>query len=1097
MIKKTTTLLFLLIGLTGISQNAANFSVSEEGTTYNLQITEIFSGQEGEDLTADWFEIRNTGTAAWVSGVDPDLYYDDESADGTAADILQGITDIQVDEYVVVLVTDNTAGEITQFTDVWGPVVNLTGIEIGFTDGAGLGAGGDAVTLWAGDPTTTPPVATESYPDTSTNDGQSYDAGLLQFSTVGNMSNAVQTIAQGGAAGDVPNIASPGNVPLTATFSVTEVFPGQAGTDLTADWFEIKNIGQATWVSGVDPDLYYDDDSADGSVADIIQGITAIQPGAYAIVLVTDNTGGEIATFTNVWGDVVDLANVEIGYTDGSGLGGGGDSVTLWMGDPTTTVPVAIGTYPDTAANDGESYDVTLEAFSIIGNENSAVATTALGGDGNNVPNIGSPGNVISNQNIQVSFDGAFTSVLENESEITIALTLSDIPDTEGSVNVALKEGGTAVEGEDFTFATTVTVTFPAGGPISQEITIAINNNTEDESDRFFVLQLENATSIEIGENNMFAAYILDDDTVVPAEDSSVLDMNYLTSYTVDENGTAEIVAYDPESQQLFVTNADKVEVLDFSDPSNITSLATVPLPPGTSGVQSIAVRNGIVAAAVAADPATENGFVVFSDVAGITQVIVEVGSLPDMLTFSPDGTLVLVANEGQPSDDYLVDPEGSISIIDVRGGLNTISQAGVITLNFNAFNTQEATLLASGVRLFGPGASVSQDLEPEYIAVSADSQTAYVSLQENNAYAIIDIPAAEITQIIPFGLKDHSLVENSLDVSDETDFVFNATWPIKGMYMPDAISFYTVNEIDYIVTANEGDAREYGALVEERKITDGDYLLDPTIFSAIDVLELDSNLSQIAVTNASGDTDGDGDFDEIHVFGGRSFSIFEAATGTLIYDSGNDFEVITANHPTYGAIFNASNSNNSYKNRSDNKGPEPEGVLVQEINGAHYAFILLERIGGVMVYNISDPANPVFLQYLNNRDVVAGGVEAGDLGPEGLVYVPFTDSPTDTGLIVVANEVSGTVSIYALDNDVLLGAEDFDITENKNFSIYPNPTSGTVFLSKPGDYTIYDLTGRLIQQYVSTATFNIKGFTSGVYLVSNGDGVAKRLIIK
>ncbi len=1095
--KKTTSLLLLIIGIAGISQNKLNPSISEEGTTYDLQITEIFSGQEGDDLTADWFEIMNDGTDPWVSGIDPDLFYDDESADGSTADLIQGITDIQPGEFVIVLVTDNTANEVTTFTDVWSAVVNLSGVKIGFTDGAGLGAGGDAVNIWAGDPTTTAPVDTESYPDTAANDGQSYDNSLLEFSTVGNVSNAVETIAQGGAAGDVPNIASPGNVPSMADLIITEVFAGQAGTDLTEDWFEIKNNGQIAWVSGVDPDLFYDDDSADGTTADLIQGITDIQPGEYVVVLVTDNTGNEVTTFTDVWGAVVDLTNVKVGFTDGSGLGGGGDSVTLWMGDPTTTMPISMGTYPDTAANDGESYDVELGTFSMVGNANGAVATIALGGDGSNVPNIGSPGNKIPNENIEVEFNGSFASISEDGTEVILTVAISDTPTTEGTVDVSLIAGGTAVEGADFTFSATETLTFPAGSSTSQEVTIPIINNTDDTSDVFFVVKLENASTLLIGNNDTFSTYILDDDTVVPAGDTSVLDMNYLTSYTVDADGTAEIVAYDPETQQLFVTNGDKVEVLDFTDPSNIINLATVTVPPGTSGVQSIAVKNGLVAAAVAADPATNNGFVVFTDALGTSQTIVEVGSLPDMVTFSPDGNFVLVANEAQPSDDYSIDPEGSVSIIDVSGGLASITQASVNTLNFNAFDAQQAALIAAGVRIFGPGATVSQDLEPEYIAVSADSQMAYVTLQENNAYAIIDIANAEITEIIPFGLKDHSLARNSLDVSDETDFIFDASWPIKGMYMPDAVSFYSVNGTDYIVIANEGDAREYGGLEEERKIDDNDYILDPVVFSNIDILKLDSNLSQIAVTNASGDTDGDGDFDEIHVFGGRSFSIFEAATGTLMYDSGNDFEVITANDPTYGTIFNASNSNNNFKNRSDNKGPEPEGILVQEINGEQYAFILLERIGGVMLYNISDPATPVFLQYLNNRDTVPGGNEMGDLGPEGLIYVPFANSPTETGLIIVANEVSGTLSIYSLDNDILLGTEDFNIAGNTNFSMYPNPSSGNVFLSKPGDYTIYDVTGRTIQQFSNTASLNVQGYTAGIYFVSNEDGVAKRLIIK
>lgn len=1091
--KKITFLAVLFSITTAFSQQSKN-SIPKGG--FVLQISEIFSGQEGTDLTADWFEITNTGSTAWVSGVDEDLYYDDESADATTADLIQGITNIQPGAFVIVLVTDNTNNERTTFSDVWSSVVNLSGIEIGFTDGAGLGAGGDSVNIWLGDPTMSSPIDTASYPDTSANDGQSYDIYLAAFSAVGNTNNAVATIALGGTNGDVPNVASPGNVPLTANLVISEIFSGQEGTDLTEDWFEITNQGAVAWVSGVDPDLFYDDDSADGSTADLIQNISDIQPGEAVIVLVTDNLNNEVDEFDTIWSPVVDLTNVEVGFTDGSGLGAGGDAVTLWMGDPLTTSPIHSATYPDTALNDGQSFDSDLSEFSVVANANNAVATLALGGDLNNVPNIGSPGNVVPAANSEVEFEVSLISVSENATSATVVISISAPPISNASVDLALVPGGTAVEGVDFLFATNPTIQFQAGETNSQEIDIVILNDTEDNSDVFFVLQLQNAIGVDIVGNTMFTTYILDDDTVVPEADASELDMNYLGSYTVDSDGTAEIVAYDPASQRLFVTNANAVEVLDFSDPSNVTTIATAPLPAGTSGVQSVAVKNGIVAGAIAADPDTDNGFVILSDVDGNNSVLLEVGALPDMVTFSPDGNFVLTANEGQPNGDYTIDPEGTISIIDVSGGLGAITQANVTTLNFNAFDAQQASLVAAGVRIFGPGATVSQDLEPEYIAVSSDSQTAYVTLQENNAYAIVDISNLEITEIIPFGLKDHSLVRNSLDTSDETDFIFDATWPVKGVYMPDAISFYSVNGTDYIVTANEGDAREYNGFKEERKLGDADYILDPTIFPNASILELDTNLGDIGITNASGDTDNDGDYDEIHVFGGRSFSIFEAATGTLVYDSGNDFEIITANDPTYGAIFNASNENNNFKNRSDNKGPEPEGVLVQEINGQQYAFILLERIGGIMVYNVTNPTAPVFLQYLNNRDAVAGGTEMGDLGPEGLTYISYEDSPVATGLVVVANEVSGTLSFYSLDNDVL-GVNDIDFVANQNFTVFPNPAKDAVFLSKSGNYTLYDIAGRMVREVYNTNSIQISDISSGMYVITNAEGVSKRLIIK
>ncbi|MAY22949.1 MAG: hypothetical protein CMC74_09230 [Flavobacteriaceae bacterium] len=892
------------------------------------------------------------------------------------------------------------------------------------------------------------------------------------------------------------NIVFNGTALPTFSFTITEIFSGQEGTDLTEDWFEIENTGTTTWVSGVDPDLYYDDDSADPSAADVIQGLTDLAPGEHAIILITGNSG-DITTFTDVWSPVIDLTGVEIGYADGSGLGGGGDAVTLWVGDPTASAPVDNASYPDTAANDGQSYDVDLGEFSVVGNANGAVETFALGGDNNDVPNIGSPGNGPAVLQAQIAFDAAFASVSEDAGSITINVTPTLAPSVEGTVEVALIMGGTAVEGTHFTYSATETLTFPVGSATAQTVTIPILDNTTDDSDVFFVLELQNESNIEVGGEDLFSVYILDDDTVVPSGDASQLDISLVTSYLVDPNGTAEISAYDPATQRVFVTNGDKIEVLDFSDPSNVFPVATVNVSDfGAESVQSVAVANGMVAAALSVDPKTDNGLVVIADADGNNPTLLEVGALPDMLTFSPDGNLLVVANEGEPNADYSIDPEGSISVIDVSGGIGNISQANVTTLNFNAFDAQIATLRAAGVRIYGPGASVSQDLEPEYVAISDDSQTAYVSLQENNAYAIVDLVNLTITDIKSFGLKNHALPDNSLDVSDETDFVFNASWPIRGMYMPDAIAFYEVGGIPYLVTANEGDAREYDTFEEERKIDDNDYVLDPTVFQNIDILELESNLSEIAVTMASGDLDNDGDFDEIHVFGGRSFSIFNANTGLLVYDSGNDFEVITANDPTYGAIFNASNSSNDYKNRSDNKGPEPEGVLVKEINGEIYAFVLLERIGGMMVYNISDPNAPQFLSYENNRDATPGGTESGDLGPEGVFYVSPADSPTEKGLIVISNEVSATLSVYELGNDIL-SVQDFGLADTNSFAIYPNPANSRVYFSKPGNYTLYDITGRLITSKKEAVSLNITTLSEGVYVIVNENGASQKLIVE
>lgn len=891
------------------------------------------------------------------------------------------------------------------------------------------------------------------------------------------------------------NIIFEGN-PASYTLQVTEIFSGQAGADLTADWFEIQNTGTQDWVSGTDPDLYYDDDSADATTADLIQGISTIPAGGFAIVLIS-NTPADITQFIDVWGAVIDLTGVEVGYTDGAGLGGGGDAVNLWLDDPLLSSPFTTATYPDTAANDGQTYDVDLAAFSTVGNANNAVETIAQAGSTGTVPNIGSPGNGSAITQPQLNFETSFGSVLENESFITLSVVPSEAPTNNAQVTVILRNEGTAQQGVHFTYATVAVLNFSAGSTSAQQLNIPIIDNTQDGSDLYFVLELQNPVNIEIGPNNIFSAYILDNDNEVPIADETILNLNYFGSYLVEEDGTAEIAAFNPENKTVFVTNGDKLEILDFSDLSAISPIATINVTDfGGDGIQSVAFKNGLLALAVSVDPKTDNGFVVVTDGFGNTPVALEVGPLPDMLAFSPNGNLIVVANEGEPNDDYTIDPEGSISVIDVSGGLTNLSQANVTTLNFNAFDNQQASLQVAGVRIYGPGATVSEDLEPEYIAISDNSERAYVSLQENNAYAIVDLVNLEIVAVRSFGLKDHSLVSNSLDVSDATDFIFDATWPIYGMYMPDAIAFYEVNGVSYLVTANEGDAREYNTFEEEVNLGDAGYVLDPTVFGDTSILELENNLGAINITNASGDIDNDGDFDQIHVFGGRSFSIFNAETGALVYDSGNAFELITANDPVYGAIFNASNSNNNPKNRSDNKGPEPEGVIVQEINGAVYAFILLERIGGVMVYDITNPNNPFFVEYKNSRDATPGGDESGDLGPEGVFYVSPEDSPVEKGLLVISNEVSATLSIFTLENDIILSSNSVNNNLNQ-FVMFPNPANGIVLLNKIGNYQVFDLSGRLIFQLNNTTSFDVSAVPNGLYLVKNEEGLTQKLIVE
>ncbi len=482
------------------------------------------------------------------------------------------------------------------------------------------------------------------------------------------------------------------------------------------------------------------------------------------------------------------------------------------------------------------------------------------------------------------------------------------------------------------------------------------------------------------------------------------------------DEGAAEIVAH--ENNKLFVTNSgdNQIEILTVDAQANISHSSTIDLSPYGAGPNSVAVNNGVLAVAVESDPKQDNGKVVFFNTNDNSHIkTVTVGSLPDMLVFTPDGSKVLVANEGEPNDDYDNDPEGSISIIDISGG---VAQAAVTTADFTSFNSQETELKSKGVRIFGPNATVAQDLEPEYITVSTDSTTAWITLQENNAIARLDINSATISDIFSLGYQEHGAYNKGMDASDKDDKINIKRWPdLYGMYQPDSISSFAINGTTYLITANEGDARDYDGFAEEERVEDID--LDATAFPDADDLQKKENLGRLTITTTMGDTDNDGDYDKLYSFGSRSFSIWKEENSELVqvYDSGDMFEKITAS--VYPQHFNSNgDDNDSFESRSDNKGPEPEGVAHGEIEGRHYAFIGLERMGGIMVFDITEPEKAVFVQYINNRNfnVDADDPQAGDLSPEGVTFISASDSPSGKPLLAVANEVSGTVSLFTIE---------------------------------------------------------------------------------
>ncbi len=502
----------------------------------------------------------------------------------------------------------------------------------------------------------------------------------------------------------------------------------------------------------------------------------------------------------------------------------------------------------------------------------------------------------------------------------------------------------------------------------------------------------------------------------------------------VFDAGACEISAFDPATQRLFVVSAaaSSILILDLSNPASPSLISTINGAPYGASFNSVDVHNGIVAAAVEANPKQNPGSIVFFDTNGNFLNQVPAGALPDMITFTPDGRYVLTANEGEPNSAYTVDPEGSVTIVDLAGG---VMSPVVMTASFSSYIGQEAALRSQGIRIFGPNANTAQDFEPEYIAVSNNSQTAYVTLQENNAIAIIDIATATVTSVKALGFIDRRLTANSFDPSDRDNgsggpAIVMGTWPVYSMYNPDAIAAYEVGGQTFLVTANEGDVREYSGYTESLRAGSGSYVLDPVVFPNAATLKNNANLGRLNVTTSLGNTDSDSQFEAIYTFGGRSFSIWDE-NGNLVFDSGNQFETLLAG--LLPANFNSTNSaNQSFDTRSDDKGPEPEAVTVANVCDRWFAFIGCERIGGIFVYDVTNPHVPFFVDYINSRNfgVVVNGANPAtlqavvELGPEGIVFVDAADSPNGEPLVILSNEINGSVTVYSAFCDSYLPVE-------------------------------------------------------------------------
>ena len=553
------------------------------------------------------------------------------------------------------------------------------------------------------------------------------------------------------------------------------------------------------------------------------------------------------------------------------------------------------------------------------------------------------------------------------------------------------------------------------------------------------------------------------------------VELGYLGAYETGQfdESAAEITAVHGDTVYTVNAQAATVDIIDASDPKNPAKIGEIT---GTGVANSIAIReDGLGVIALEDEDKTKPGSLMFFDARTASATVlgtVSVGSLPDMVTITPDGAQALVANEGEPADDFSTDPEGSVGIVDLPAEVAAPTEADVRTADFREFEEGGSKTLPEGVRVFGPNPDgdlpVSRNLEPEYITVAGG--TAYATLQEATAIAVVDIAAGEVERIMPLGYKDHGQSGNGLDPSDrdpkDAPTVNIGTYPgLKGAYTPDTISTFSVGGTDYLVTANEGDSREWGDFVDAARVKDlGEDGLAPVCETSPLADSLgDDELGRLNVITDLGLSDDGSCYEELYSFGARSFSIW-TTDGKLVADSGDEFEQLTAKaNPDF---FNSNHSESNLEGRNDDKGPEPEALTIGQVGETTYAFVGFERVGGIAVYDLSDPQRPEFATYFNNRDFsvsvedeIEGAADpagllskAGDLGPEGITFLGAGESPTGEAALVVGNEVSGTTSLYSVADLTAGGGDDSDAGADENAGAEADAGDGSDEDAKAGD---------------------------------------------
>lgn len=551
---------------------------------------------------------------------------------------------------------------------------------------------------------------------------------------------------------------------------------------------------------------------------------------------------------------------------------------------------------------------------------------------------------------------------------------------------------------------------------------------------------------------------------------SSARAMTLLNAYVegnITRAGGSEVVSYTTQDNTLLATVANAstsafgVQIMTLSSSATLGERAYVDystifgVPTNMNSISSVAAdpsnRGFGVATLIPTANTTTAGKIAFFDLTSAfsggnrTLLTLDVGFHPDSVTFSADGSKLIVVNEGEfnatvANASSTGNAPGSISVINL-GSITSSAQIAALTNSDVSTFDFSSTNLSAGVTLAGirnpsvaalgtSGAFISsvpnftalagsdpdfyKGMEPEFASVLGNK--VHVTLQENNAIATFDLTINKWTAVNNLGTITQIIDASDQDGTGNTASIsINDT--VKGLPMPDTMRAFSSGGNNYLITVNEGDARGDDRDTSRFGSTSGNSSMNTILDSSLisDPSRANNVLGRLNVSRINGDNNNDGKIDDAVMIGTRSITIWNADTGAKVWDSGQstntNFETILASlDPTRFNMNNGLPSN--FDTRSDDKGPEPEALTIGQFGSSLLAFVGMERQNGLMVYDITNPNSPTFVSYLNSQ-------VDGLISPESMVYIPISQSPTGSALLITGYEGTGSsgsgIGVYAV----------------------------------------------------------------------------------